>query len=357
MNYKNRIKVLRELFTPNYDALLVTNLSNVRYLCGYSGSNGTLLISRKEAFFFTDFRYKEQSAKEVGDTAEIIVLQAGHEKDMFEKIKEICPNGIAVEKSMSLGKFLDLGKHYDKSIVPTEGLVEEGRGCKDSDEAILLHKAFDIADKAIDKIFKEIRPGMTELEVAGKLEYYMKSLGSSMPSFDTIVAAGSNASCPHHEPTEKVIQKGEMVKIDFGATYGGYHSDMTRTVFMGEATSKFKEIYSIVANAQKATIEACKVGQVCNDIHNLAVKIISDAGYGEYFGHGLGHSVGLDIHEKPSLSQTCKSVIKAGNVFTFEPGIYIPGWGGVRIEDVYMVKENGLERFTMTLNDLLEIKC
>ncbi|MDD3001194.1 MAG: aminopeptidase P family protein [Candidatus Riflebacteria bacterium] len=357
MDYKSRIKMLRDQFTSNYTAMLVTNLANIRYLCGYSGSNGTLVVTKRKAFFFTDFRYAEQSKKEVGDAAEIVVIQKNAQKVIYDRIKKLGIKAIAIEKTMSLGKFIDFSKNFTGELVPTEGLVESIRQIKQKEEETLLKKAFKIADNAFAELMKVIKPGLTEIEVAAKLEFFMKSAGSSMPSFDTIVASGPNAACPHHQPTDRVLKKGEMVKIDFGATFKGYHSDMTRTIFLGKASKEFKKIYGIVLDAQKKSIEYAKIGVKCADVDAVAREIITKAGYGENFGHGLGHSLGLDIHESPSLSASCNDIIKENHIFTFEPGIYLPGWGGVRIEDVYMIKKSKLVRYTNTPNELLEISC
>lgn len=356
MNHPKRIAALRELFTENYNGLLITNLNNIRYLCGYSGSCGTLLVTKKEAVFFTDFRYQEQSAAEIGDTAEIVVYKDSLISSLKERIKKARIKALGVEKSLNIRQFLMFSDEFKKDLYPTESLVERLRQIKDADEVKSLKKAFEIADNAFAELMKIIKPGMSENEVAAHLEFFMKVAGSDAPSFSTIIAAGPNSSCPHAQPGSRKLKKGEMVKIDFGAVYDGYHSDMTRTVFLGKATEKFKKIYSIVHEAQKKAIKAIKVGSICKDVDAVARKVITDAGYGENFGHGLGHSLGLEVHEAPSLSKKCEDEIRAGVTFTVEPGIYLPGWGGIRIEDVFLVKEKGLLKLTNTPNDLYEVK-
>ncbi len=356
MDYKRRIEILRKSFCSDYTALYITNLSNIRYLCGFSGSTGELLVTTEGAYFFMDFRYVEQSKKEVTNEVETVIIARGEANTVYKKMKSLGITSVAVEKTMSLGRFLEIGENFEK-VIPTSGLVEEIRKRKEEAEEVSLKKAFDIADKAFAKLMGNVKPGQTEIEIAAQLEYFMKLKGSEMPSFDTIIASGPNAACPHHQPTDRVVEKGEMIKIDFGATYNGYHSDMTRTIFMGKATDKFKEVYKIVLEAQKAAINATKVGVKCSDIDGVAREHITKAGYGEYFGHGLGHSLGLDVHEIPSLSPTCNDKIEENHIFTFEPGIYLPNWGGIRIEDVYMVKSDGLVRYTHTPNELLEIDC
>jgi Xaa-Pro aminopeptidase len=354
MNYKKRLETLKEQLQSEKDVLFITNLSNIRYLCGFSGSTGELLVSRQGAFFFTDFRYVEQAKNEVTTEVETVIMARGQSKQVYSKIKELEADRVLVENSLALGKYLELCENFER-VAPAPGLIEEIRKAKEPAEEELLKKAFDIADSAFARLMGCIKPGMTELEVAAELEYYMKLAGSAQPSFDTIIASGPNAACPHHQPTTRVIQSGEMVKIDFGATYAGYHSDMTRTVFMGKSTDRFKEIYNLVLEAQKTAIAKAKVGIKCSDVDAAAREVITKAGYGEYFGHGLGHSLGLNVHESPSLSPTCDEPIKENQIFTFEPGIYLPDWGGVRIEDVYMVKQDGLVRYTNTPNLLLEI--
>ncbi|OGK10478.1 MAG: hypothetical protein A2W80_11515 [Candidatus Riflebacteria bacterium GWC2_50_8] len=355
MNHAERISSLRKSFSKNYQAFLVTNLKNIRYLCGYSGSCGTLLVTPRQAIFFTDFRYKEQSAAEIGDAAKIVVFTKSLADSLLKEIKKQKITKLGVEKSMSLNLFLTWSDFFKIKLLPLSNLVEDLRRHKDDDELACLRKAFRIADDAFADLMKIIKPGMRETEVAAHLEFFMKMRGSEMPSFDTIIASGPNSSKPHAQPSSRKIKVGEMLKIDFGAVYGGYHSDMTRTVFLGKATAKFKKVYNTVLEAQTKAIAALKVGVVCRKVDAVARKVITDAGYGEYFGHGLGHSLGLDVHEAPSLSKKCVDKVEAGMFFTVEPGIYLPGWGGVRIEDVYMVKPDGLVLLTSTPNRLLEL--
>lgn len=355
--FKKRIEELQKSMARDFQALLVTNLHNIRYMCGFSGSCGTLLITRKEAVFFTDFRYQQQSAKEIGSAAEIVIFKNNLLETLFARVKTARIKKLAVEKSMSLNQFLTYKEFFKGELIPVGGLIEELRRLKDDSEVKSLKKAFAIADKSFAELMKVIKPGMSEAQVAAHLEFFMKSNGSSAPSFSTIIASGPNSSCPHAQPSDHKLKKGEMVKIDFGAVYDGYHSDMTRTIFLGKATDKFKKIYSIVLEAQEKAIAAIKVGKVCRDIDAVARKVIEDAGYKENFGHGLGHALGLEVHEAPSLSPKCEDKIKAGVAFTVEPGIYLPGWGGIRIEDVFLVKEKGLLKFTNTPNSLFELNC
>ncbi|MBU1108189.1 MAG: aminopeptidase P family protein [Candidatus Riflebacteria bacterium] len=355
MNHAQRISQLRNSFTDNYQAFLVTSPNNVQYLSGFSGSCGTLLITRQHTIFFTDFRYKEQSVAQIGNVARIVVFKKSLADSLSKEIKKAKITDLGIEKSMRLNLFLAYSEHFKVQLVPVDGLVENLRQIKDADELACLKKAFRIADDSFAELMKVIKPGMRETEVAAHLEFFMKMRGSEDPSFATIIASGPNSSRPHAQVSSRKLKVGEMVKIDFGAVFGGYHSDMTRTVFLGKATAKFKKIYNTVLQAQTKAIEALKVGVVCRKVDAAARKIISDAGYGENFGHGLGHSLGLDVHEAPSLSKRCVDKVAAGMFFTVEPGIYLPGWGGIRIEDTFMVQPNGLLRLTLTPNRLLEI--
>jgi Xaa-Pro aminopeptidase len=355
--FKQRIGALQKKLSSEYQAILVTGLNNIRYLCGFSGSSGQLLVTRKAAVFFTDFRYQQQSAAEIGDAAEIVVFKTTLAEALFARIKKLRIKKLALEKSISLNLYLAYKAEFSGEIIPVGGLVEDLRQIKDDSEVKNLKKAFAIADNAFAELMKIIKPGMTEAEVAAHLEFFMKTGGSEAPSFSTIIASGPNSACPHAHPTSRKLKKGEMVKIDFGAVFNGYHSDMTRTVFLGKADAKFKKVYSVVLEAQAKAIKELKAGKVCRDIDAVARKVITEAGYGEYFGHGLGHSLGLDVHEAPSLSPRCEEKIKPGVTFTVEPGIYLPGWGGVRIEDVFMVREKGLLQLTSTPNSLFEVKC
>lgn len=358
MNYKQKIKLIKQQhLTGKYDAVLITQLHNIRYLCGFSGSNGVLLITKDKNVFFTDFRYKEQSAAQIKDVAEIEVIERKLLDNVAKYINKLGCKDILIEDTTAVSTFEDYKAALSGSLYSGTRVVEGLRETKDKQEIKDLQKAFDIADKAFEQLLGVIKAGMRETEIAAHLEFFMKMLGSEGESFKTIVASGVNASSPHAEVTTKKLQKGEMLKIDFGATYKGYHSDMTRTLFCGRADEKFKNIYDIVLTAQKKAMKALKVGAVCSSVDKTARKYIEAKGFGEFFGHGLGHSVGLEIHEMPILSPTCKKKVEEGNVLTIEPGIYLPGWGGIRIEDVFAVNKTGLTRLTNTPNELKEIDC
>ncbi len=351
-----RLRQVLELLPEDVDGLLVTTRSNVRYLSGFTGSAGCVLITRRETRFFTDFRYQEQSRQEIGNVMPISI----YKKSQFEAVQEYLAKHrnltIGVEGALSIESFDVLLKGKKAKYKLVKGIIEMVRRQKNVSELEHLRRAFTIADKAFAKLLPYIKPGKTEIEIAARLEFLMRELGSEGPSFDSIVAAGERSACPHAQPTDRKLKAGEMVKIDFGAISGGYHSDMTRTVFLGKATPKFREVYNTVLTAQQKAVNGLKAGVECKAVDALARNHIKKAGYGESFGHGLGHSLGLDIHEAPRLSELSEDVVRVGMVFTVEPGIYLPGWGGVRIEDVYVVTDDGLERLTHTPNALLELK-
>ena len=229
------------------------------------------------------------------------------------------------------------------------------RAVKDEGEIEKLARAEQIGDEAFSYILTQIKPGITELEIAAKLEYYMKSHGAQEKGFDTIAASGLHSAMPHAVPSEKVLEKGDFLTLDFGCKYQGYCSDMTRTVVIGKANEKQKEIYKIVLEAQEAALAGLRAGMTGAEGDALARKVIEEAGCGDYFGHGLGHSVGLEIHEKPALSPKDQTILRPGIIETVEPGIYIPGLGGVRIEDMTVITENGIKNLTSSPKELIEL--
>jgi len=354
-HFMNRQSAVFNSLDGHINAFLVTNLSNIRYLCGFSGSSGNLLLEQGKAILFTDFRYQEQSTQEVGNAAEIVVYKASAGEAVLEYLKKSVAKKLGVESSMQLEIYENYKKNFQGEIITHKGIVEKVRQVKDDSEIKCLKKAFEIGDKVFSKILKAIKPGKKEKDLAAKMEYLFRTQGAEKASFDTIIAAGDRSACPHAHPTDRKVAVGEMLKIDFGVVWNGYHSDMTRTVFIGKAGDKFKKIYDIVLTAQQKAVAAIKPGIPCIDIDKIARDHITAEGFGENFGHGLGHSLGLDIHESPSFSPKSGDVLKEGMVLTVEPGIYIPGWGGVRIEDVYVVGAGGPELLTNTSNSLLEL--
>ena len=327
--------------------MLVTDLINVRYLSGFSGSNGALLVFADERgpVLATDGRYRTQAAAQAPDL-EIAIVRAvarhlvglaadeGVGKLGFES------NVVTVDGFDALkGELEERKSGGNTELVRAAGTVEALREVKDAGEVALLRLACEAADAALADLVARggLRPGRTEREVSRELESLMLDHGADAISFDTIVAAGPNSAVPHHRPTDAVLAEGDFVKIDFGALVAGYHSDMTRTFVLGKAADWQLEIYQLVAEAQRAGREALKPGAGLRDVDAAARQLIADAGYGEQFGHGLGHGVGLQIHEAPGIGATSAGTLLAGSVVTVEPGVYLPGRGGVRIEDTLVV--------------------
>jgi Xaa-Pro aminopeptidase len=325
--------------------MLVTDLVNVRYLSGFTGSNGALLVFADDrgAVLATDGRYRTQAAEQAPEL-EVAIERAlgrhlagracggGVEKLGFES------NVVTVDGFDALNSELK-ERDGNTTLVRAAGTVEALREIKDDGELALLRLACDAADTALADLIERggLRPGRTERAVARELESLMLDHGADTISFETIVAAGPNSAIPHHRPTDAVLAKGDFVKIDFGALVAGYHSDMTRTFVLGKAAEWQLEIYALVADAQRAGREALHPGAGLRDVDGAARQIIADAGYAEQFGHGLGHGVGLQIHEAPGIGATSTGTLLAGSVVTVEPGVYLPGRGGVRIEDTLVV--------------------
>ena len=357
MPYKNRCRQIQDLLLKEeLDALLVTDGANRYYLSGFTGSSGYLLITTKRVSLLTDFRYLTQ-AKEEAPGCEII----NQGQDWYDTLNRLLDEQqikkLAFEQDhVSHTQYLRLAENIDQCVITgKQNLVERLREKKDQIELDRMKQAAAIADEAFSRLLTELRPGMMELEAAALLEYHMRKLGSEGPAFDTIVASGIRSALPHGTAGDKKIEAGDLVVIDFGAIYQGYRSDMTRTVVMGQATPKQKAIYRLVLEAQLAGLEAIKAGQSCQQVDTVARDIIAAQGYGDNFGHSLGHGVGLHIHENPRLAQKNPLLLEKGMVVTVEPGIYLDNWGGVRIEDMVAVTENGCEIFTKTSKELIEL--
>ena len=346
----DRVNKLRmALQEQEIDALLVSTPESRRYLSGFTGSAGYLLISQNDAVLATDFRYVEQ----VGRQAPYFKVERIRGcLDWFPKLaSELATNRVGFESQnvtvaahLALKKAIDEAEHASgPELVATTGIVEKLRAVKDERELALLTKAVEIADQALDQVAPTIEPGVTEAEVAWELEKAMRERGAETIAFDIIVGAGPNGALPHHRAGEKTINRGEPVVIDMGASYQGYCSDLTRTIFVGEPDDTFRRVYDTVLRAQLAAEESVAAGMTGKEADSIARDIIADAGHGEDFGHSLGHGVGLAVHESPTLSPMSEETLEDGMVFTIEPGIYISGWGGVRIEDM-AVMEKGRAR-------------
>lgn len=353
-----RVENLRNLFPSHeVDGVLITKAENRRYITGFTGSSGFVVISKERNILITDFRYIEQAQEQAPDFQIV-----DGSKDMVAKTKEIVDElGIKNLGFEIMGLSYHEYQEFEKKLSnitemkPLEGIVEKLRVVKDEDEIALLQKAAEIADAAFDHILTVIKPGMSELEVSLELEYFMKKQGSSKNAFDIILASGPRSSLPHGIASNRIIQPNEFVKMDFGATYQGYHSDITRTVVVGEANDKMLEIYNIVKIAQQNVLDNIKAGMNTAEVDALARDIIAEHGYGDNFGHGLGHGVGLEIHEGPRVGSKDPVVLEENMVITVEPGIYIPQFGGVRIEDDIVIKKDGCRILTTSPKELIKL--
>jgi Xaa-Pro aminopeptidase len=350
----NRVNNLREqMKSEGISSFLITSPYNLRYLTGFTGTTGLALIGLEEAFFITDFRYTEQAAKQcvgfeivknVGPILEVVA-------DLVES-KNIENLGFE-ESFVPFKQYVELEGLLEVDLIPVSGMVEELREVKDEEEIAIVEKACEIADKAFSHILTYIKPGMTEIQVANELDFYMRSLGASSVSFETIVASGRRSAMPHGVASEKIIEQGDMITIDFGCYYNGYVSDMTRTISLGEPSDKLREIYNIVKEAQQKVLDVAKPGMTGVELDAVARDYIASKGYGEAFGHSTGHGIGLEIHEGPNVSKLAEKAFVPGNIITNEPGIYLPGIGGVRIEDDMLVTENGIKRLTHSEKELI----
>ena len=341
---------------PEYgiDAMLVNSEPGEFYAVGFHGE-GNVVVTAEKCFYFTDSRYIE-AANNLITGAEIAMT--GHSRNYRAMVQEVIDQchieTLGFEESyLSVADYELWDKGLTARLVPAQKLVNSLRAAKDAEEIALMRKAQEITDRAFDEICKFIQPGMTEQEIAAKLQYDMLRFGAMRMSFDPIVASGPNGSKPHAIPSSKQVQKGEFITMDFGCKYGGYCSDMTRTVALGEPTGEMKKVYQTVLEAQLAGIAVTRAGVPGKSIDAAARKVIADAGYGEYFGHGYGHSLGIEIHESPNANTREETLLPVGAVVSAEPGIYLPGKFGVRIEDVTILREDGCEILTKSPKELI----
>jgi len=336
-------------------AALITRLVNIRYLTGLTATNAALLLTRDSAVLATDGRYAEQAAAQAPDVELLVDRQCaaallkraaadpGVSRLGFEA------HEVTVEQH---GMFRRLAP--DLPLAPLGRLTERLRQVKDEDEIGLLREACAISDRALADLLSEIRPGRTERAVAWALEQRIRAHGGEGVAFESIVASGPNSARPHHRPTDRAIEAGDFLKIDFGARHRGYHADMTRTFVVAAPPADWqREVYDLVARAQQAGREALAPGADVKDVDEAARSIVKNAGHGQHFPHGLGHGVGLEIHEAPTIGHSAAGILDAGTPVTVEPGVYLPGRGGVRIEDTLVVRDGGPELLTTTTKELL----
>jgi Xaa-Pro aminopeptidase len=348
--HETRRSQLRKLLrAAGADSLLVTNFTNVTYLTGFTGDDSYLLVGPKDTILISDPRYTTQLEEECPDIT-INIRPPG--KSMLDGVAEAARTAkvanMAIEAdAMTVGLFGQLeAKLLKTKLAPAAGLVEELRVVKDKQEIEEIELAARYAEKGFAILRATLRPDRTEKEVAADLEYQMRLLGATGCSFPPIIAVGARAALPHARPTEQKIGAGDFVLVDWGATARHYKSDLTRVLVTGKISPKLERVYNVVLKAQLQAIAAIKPGLKGREVDAVARGIIADAGFGRHFGHGLGHGLGLDIHEAPRLAAAAEQVLKPGMVVTVEPGIYLPGWGGVRIEDDILVTKTGCEVLT-----------
>lgn len=351
-------RALEVMENKGLDAIVVADGYSMNYISGFTGATGYLYLSRNRKVILTDSRYTTQARGESPNFETVEVSGAvAYGKQLAEYMQADQVKKVGFEdRFLRYNQVLSLQEVCKgKTWVGLEDSLSNLRMIKNEEEIENLRMAEEIGDKAFTRILTIIKAGMTEIEVAAELEYGMKMNGAQGFSFDTIVASGINSSMPHATPSHKKLEEGDFVTMDFGCIYNGYCSDMTRTVVIGKASDKQKEIYEVVLNAQLAGLEAISAGKTGEEVDKVARDIIAGAGYGAYFGHGLGHSVGLEIHEEPRVSPSGKTVLEENMIETIEPGIYIPDFGGVRIEDMVLVTKNGHINFAHSPKELIEI--
>jgi len=349
-----RLVVLRQkLVEQDLDAILITQPENRRYLSGFTGSTGVLLISQYQAILATDFRYYEQVEKQAPDF-ELAKVAGRFETILPELVRHVAARRVGFESAHLTveqhQQWQEVAEGFE--LASTNELVKGIRAVKDEDELSKIKKAIALADQAIAHIVGFIEPGLTEKEVAWELEVFMRTHGAEKLAFNTIVGSGPNGAMPHATVSERVIRAGKPIVIDLGAVIDGYNSDLTRTICAGRPDDKFREIYDIVLEAQLTAEQSIRPGMTGKQADDIARQVIEKAGYGENYGHGLGHGVGLAVHEKPGVGRLSEDVLEPGMVFTVEPGIYLPGWGGVRIEDIVVMREDGVEVLTQASKEL-----
>ncbi|GIP20227.1 Xaa-Pro peptidase family protein [Paenibacillus sp. J22TS3] len=356
MANKRVVQLRQAMLQRGLEAVFITSAINRRYLSGFTGSSGYVLITQNKAFLLTDFRYMTQAPQQatgyevvehgvsVGETLKSLLTAEQINEVGFEQDDVVFSAFRKYEQELAPVK-----------LVPVTGLVELLRVFKDEEELAIMKQAADLADRTFEHMLGVLKPGVTELEMALEMEFFMRKNGATSSSFDTIVASGERSALPHGVASERVLGNNEFVKMDFGALLNGYCSDITRTVVLGTPTAKHREIYDIVLEAQLHTLEHLRPGMTGAEADALARDIITRYGYGDQFGHSTGHGLGMEVHESPRLSKLSDTILKPGMVVTVEPGIYLPGFGGVRIEDDVVITENGMRRLTESTKDFIVI--
>lgn len=345
---------LRESFSKNgIDGMLITSGYNRRYITNFTGTAGVAVVSAEKAVFITDFRYVEQANEQI-EEFEIVQHKGLIIEEIAKQVERLGIKNLGFEQQhVTFAEFASYNKSIQVQLVPVSDVVEKLRLIKTDSEIKILKEAAKIADAAFEHILTFIRPGVTELDVSNELEFFMRKQGAVSSSFDIIVASGYRSALPHGVATQKTIEKGELVTLDFGAYYKGYCSDITRTVAVGDVSDQLKTIYNVVLQAQLRGMSGIKAGMTGKEADALTRDYISEKGYGEYFGHSTGHGLGMEVHEGPALSVRSDTLLQPGMVVTVEPGIYIANVGGVRIEDDTVVTLEGNESLTHSTKELI----
>ena len=358
MSFENRVNNLKsKISNLGLAGMYVTNLTNVRYLTGFTGSAGSLLILDNEQYFFSDGRYKEQSKEQIKNF-KIKIVGSSHVK-AIEKLSLLSSNmKIGFESDHVSVTLFDSFKSLFSMVswIPTAGIIEKIAAVKDMLEIDSLKTAIEITDKVFEQIIPDLKIGAVEKDISAKISYLFKTNGAEGDSYESIIGSGYLGALPHARPSDKKFENRDFVVMDFGALYNGYHADMTRTVVIGEATAKHKEIYDIVLESQKAGIAVAKAGTTGAEVDNACRSVIEQAGYGDKFIHSTGHGIGLEVHTYPRISSFNKKPLKENYVVTVEPGIYLAGWGGVRIEDDCWIKKETCVPLNNSTKEMLILK-
>ncbi|MBP2242505.1 Xaa-Pro aminopeptidase [Cytobacillus eiseniae] len=351
-----RLDKLRDMFAElGIDAMLITNDQNRRYMTGFTGTAGLVLVTKEEAFLVVDFRYVDQATEQAKAFS---IIEVSTKADLLEEIVrqtdrlKVAKLGFE-QNHVNYYSYTEYNERINAEMIPLSNAIESLRMIKDKEEIAAIKTAAEIADAAFTQLLDFIRPGVTEIEVSNELEFYMRKQGATSSAFDIIVASGFRSAFPHGVASNKKIEKGEMITLDFGAYYQGYRSDITRTVAVGEPNNDLKGIYTIVFEALSKALSSIKPGILGKEADAFSRDYITEKGYGKQYGHGSGHGIGLDIHEEPFKNANCEIRLQPGMVLTVEPGIYIPKLGGVRIEDDILITQDGNEVLTHSPKELI----
>lgn len=353
--HADRVARLRAILKKQQlDGLIITSLTHLQYLLGFTGTNGIGVFGRRTTAFVTDSRYRAQSARQVRNARRYIT-----QRPLLEALAEhACLKRDTIvgfeSHHLTFQQYRVLRRTFPRvTFIPTTGLVEQLLLVKDPTELAALREAMRITDEVFGELLGIMKAGMREKDVAAEISYRHRMHGADADAFDPIVAGGERGAQPHARAGDRALHRGELVTLDFGCTVKGYHSDLTRTVAIGRPTPRAKEIHSVVREAQAAALDAARGGMAAHELDGVARRVITDAGHGAAFSHSLGHGLGLHIHERPRISALSKDTLTPGSVITIEPGIYIPGWGGVRIEDDILLTTTGCSVLTTAPRDLL----